>query len=129
MESYNTTPIGNQHADLMLGVYVNFAIDNINEIAEMYKTFNKPYHVMLIHIEILLLLCETYDDERMYVKNKIDPDLPEWAKSDDPHKIDLEDWKDSFYGWFERCKKQIPSKYHQDIESSANELFLKLENL
>ena len=62
MEFYNAKPNGNQHSDLEPARYFNLAFAQLNEISEAYKTLDKPYHVMAIHLEILLMFCEKYPD-------------------------------------------------------------------
>jgi hypothetical protein len=110
MEFYNAKPNGNQHSDLEPARYFNLAFAQLNEISEAYKTLDKPYHVMAIHLEILLMLCEKYPDFQDYVQSK----------------EKLSEWKQSFCKWYDRCKNKIPQKYREEIKKSTEELFVKL---
>ena len=111
MKIFSTAPEGNEAAELENARYFNLARKQLNMSAEDLKTTDSPIQVMLTHIDILLMLCRRFpQDANLSVK-----------------KGERTDWKDSFYGWFERCGSKIPAKFRQGIKDSADALFAELE--
>ncbi|WP_295116520.1 hypothetical protein [uncultured Chitinophaga sp.] len=110
MTFYNGTPTGNQHADLEPARYVHLAINQIREIAEFYKTSDKPVHVMLVHVEMLL-----------YILDKV-PHMSHLVKQPE-----VKEWMDAFYNWFARTK--LPAKHKPEIKQSADDLFARVQAL
>ncbi|SFF06467.1 hypothetical protein SAMN05518672_11532 [Chitinophaga sp. CF118] len=111
MKIYSIAPEGNEAADLENARYFNLALKQINSSAEYLKTSDSPVQVMLVHIDILLLLSRKYpNDANLSIK-----------------RAEVKQWKESFYGWFERCGGKINVKYRQGIKDSADALFSELD--
>ncbi|MEK4424954.1 hypothetical protein [Solibacillus sp. FSL K6-1523] len=110
MKIFSTAPDGNEAAELENTHYFNLAIKKIEESNEWMKKTEKPYQVMLVHIDILLMLSRKY---------KLDANLS--IKKDR-----VSEWKNTFDEWFIRCGKKIPAKYRNGIKENAVELFNEL---
>ncbi|WP_234007737.1 hypothetical protein [Lysinibacillus sp. FJAT-14745] len=52
MKIFSTAPDGNEAAELENAHYFNLAISKIEESNEWLKKTEKPYQVMLVHIDI-----------------------------------------------------------------------------
>ncbi|MBO0933305.1 hypothetical protein [Fibrella aquatilis] len=110
MKIYNTLPDGNEAADMEPAHYFNLAINQLNKSEEHLRNTDKAIQVMLVHIDILVYLSEKY---------------PRMANLR-LEKIKIQQWKGSFYSWYERCSSKIPVSYRQGIKDSADSLFEEL---
>lgn len=110
MKIFSTAPDGNEAAELENAHYFNLAIKKIEECNEWLKETEKPYQVMLVHIDILLMLSRKYRiDANMSIR-----------------KDRVAEWRNTFESWFARCGKKIPSKYRNGIKQNAEDLFNEL---
>ncbi len=112
MKIYSTAPDGNEMADMENARYFNLAIKQIEDNIEWLKTSNKSVQAVLAHIDILVYLSrkEFCDSAVSMVK-----------------KDQVQEWKSTFYDWYERCNKKIPAKFREGIKQNADELFTELE--
>ena len=107
---YGVEPENNEMADVQTKQYIKLALKNIEENHEWLKTSNEPYQALLIHLDVLLVLCRRFPgDESMAVKT--------------PH---VKEWENTFNDWFKRCEKSIPQKYRAGIKESAEGIFAEL---
>ncbi|MDM5247632.1 MULTISPECIES: hypothetical protein [unclassified Lysinibacillus] len=60
MKIFSEAPDGNEAAELENAHYFNLAIEKIEESNEWLKKAEKPYQVMLVHLDILLMLSRKY---------------------------------------------------------------------
>ncbi|MEN7551957.1 hypothetical protein AAG747_28845 [Rapidithrix thailandica] len=109
---FNTHPNGNEASDLEPARYINLAISQINEICEWLKNTNEVAQAMLLHMDILIVLTNKY------------PDMVDMLMDED-----IEEWKISFYDWYERLESKIPKKFREGIKESADQLFSDLDAL
>jgi len=110
MKISSEAPDGNEAAELENAHYFNLAIEKIEESNEWLKKAEKPYQVMLVHLDILLMLSRKYKaDANLSIK-----------------KDRVSEWKNTFDTWFTRCGHKIPSKYRNGIKENAEELFYEL---
>jgi hypothetical protein len=111
MKIYSTTPEGNEMADLENARYMNLSLRHIEENAEWLKTANKPVQALLTHIDILVLFAKRFPvDANLLIK-----------------KDKVQEWKQIFNDWFERCGSKIPAKFREGIKTNGGELFKELE--
>jgi hypothetical protein len=111
MKIYSTEPDGNDMADMANARYFNLALKQIEEHVEWLKTAKKPAQAVLAHIDILLVLSRKFrSDANLSIK-----------------KDKVQEWKSTFYAWYERCNSKIPAKFREGIKQNADELFAELE--
>ena len=92
---YGERPEDNQMADVEIGQYFRFAIENINKHNDWLKTSNGSSQALILHIDILLVLCRRFPgDNTVSIKT--------------PH---VEEWEATFNEWFIRCENKIPSAF------------------
>ena len=107
---YGERPEDNQMADVEIGQYFRFAIENINKHNDWLKTSNGSSQALILHIDILLVLCRRFPgDNTVSIKT--------------PH---VEEWETTFNEWFIRCENKIPSEYKVAIKETAEKLFSEL---
>lgn len=112
MKIYGTKPEENEAAEMVFALYINLALEQINESNEWLKKAKEPYQVMLINIDILLMIANKFPvNANLLIK-----------------KYQIKEWKETFDEWFIRCGNKIPSKYRKGIKDNADELFERLEN-
>jgi len=111
MKIFSTAPEGNEMAELENARYFNLSLRHIEENAEWLKTASKPTQALLIHIDILVMLAKRFP---------IDANLS-------IHKDKVQEWKQIFNDWFERCENKIPAKFREGIKANGDELFKELE--
>lgn len=111
MKIFSTAPEGNEMAEMANARYFNLALKQIDENVEWLKTANKPVQALLAHIDILIMLAKrfTVDANLLIKKDKV------------------QEWKQVFNDWFERCSKKIPAQYRDGIKANGEELFNELE--
>lgn len=108
---FGTKPEDNDAAEKENARYIILAIEEINKSNEWLKNTDKPYQVMLTHIDILLMLARKFPvNANLLIKQ-----------------YRTKEWKETFNEWFNRCEKKIPSKYREGIKANADELFTELE--
>ncbi len=113
LKIFSAAPNGNEAADLTHSIYMNLAIEKINEEAIRLKETDKPIQIMLAHIDILLHLSRKFtEDAHLLIKI-----------------ADVKEWKNSFFDWYQRCGKKISAKFREGIKQSADELFGELETV
>lgn len=111
MKIFSTAPEGNEMAELENARYINLALKQIDENIEWLKTANKPTQAVLIHIDILVMLAKRFTvDANLLIK-----------------KEKVQEWKNVFNDWFERCGSKIPAKFRDGIKANGDELFNELE--
>ncbi|MDM5248714.1 hypothetical protein [Lysinibacillus sp. G4S2] len=111
MRIFGTKPEDNDAAEKENARYIILAIEEINKSNEWLKNTDKPYQVMLTHIDILLMLARKFPvNANLLIKQ-----------------YRTKEWKETFNEWFNRCEKKIPSKYREGIKANADELFTELE--
>lgn len=113
MKIFSSAPEGNESADLEPARYFNLAIEQIKEITEWMKTADRAAQPLLVHLDIFLYLAKKYPG--MAERRVLSLNIP--------------DTKTTFYDWYERCHKKIPTKFREEIKSSADDIFNDLENL
>jgi len=111
MKIFSTAPEGNEMAELENARYFNLALRQIEENAEWLKTTDKPTQALLTHIDILNMLAKRFT---------IDANLS-------IRKDKVQEWKQIFNDWFERCGRKIPAKFREGIKANSVELFKELE--
>ena len=112
MRIYGIKPEENESADLESARYINLAIEHININSEWLSTSSKPYQAVLIHVDVLLMLSRRFPvNANLLIKKKY-----------------IESWEKTFYDWFNRCGKKIPSEYRDGIKTNADDLFSELRN-
>ncbi|MEK4424957.1 hypothetical protein [Solibacillus sp. FSL K6-1523] len=100
----------NDAAEIENARYINLAIEEINKSNEWLKSTDKPYQVMLTHIEILLILARRFPvNANLLIKQ-----------------YQTKEWNETFNEWFNRCERKIPSKFRGGIKENADELFDEL---
>ena len=111
MKIFSTASDGNEMAELESSRYINLALKQIEENIEWLKTAKKPVQAVLVHIEVLVSLSKrfTVNANLLIKKDKV------------------QDWKVTFYAWYERCSGKIPAKFREGIKQNADELFAELE--
>lgn len=111
MKIYGTKPDENEAAEMASAIYINLALEQINKSNEWLKSTDKPYQVMLINIDILLMLAKKYPvNANLLIKKYL-----------------VKEWHETFNEWFIRCSKKIPLEYRKGIKENADELFVELE--
>ena len=111
MKIFSTAPEGNEMADLENARYFNLALKHIEENAAWLKTSGKPEQALLTHIDILVMLAGRFPVNAGLLIRK----------------DRVQEWKQVFNDWFERCGNKIPAKFRDGIKDNGNELFKKLE--
>ena len=111
MRIFSTAPEGNEMAELENARYINLALRQIEENIEWLKTANKPVQAVMTHIDILVSLAKRFPvNANLLIK-----------------KEKVQEWKNVFNDWFERCGNKIPAKYREGIKTNSDELFIQLE--
>ena len=111
MKIFSTAPEGNEMAELENARYIKLALKQIDENIEWLKTANKPTQAVLTHIDILVMLAKRFTvDANLLIK-----------------KEKVQEWKNVFNDWFERCSSRIPAKFRNGIKANGDELFKELE--
>ena len=111
MKIFSTEPAGNEIAEYVGVEYLKFSISMIEEDIEWLKTNNKIAQSLLANIDMLLTIARkcTVDANLLIKKDKV------------------QEWKQVFNEWFERCGKKIPVQYRDGIKANGDELFKELE--
>lgn len=111
MKIFSTAPEGNEMAELENARYINLALMQIDENIEWLKTTNKPTQAVLTHIDVLVMLAKRFTvNANLLIK-----------------KEKVQEWKNVFNDWFERCGNKIPVKFRDGIKANGDELFKELE--
>lgn len=113
MKVYSAAPEGNQMADLEPARYFNLAIQQIQESEEWLSTTEEASQPLLVHVDIFVYLSKKY---------------PEMAIGR-VAKLNRNRLRETFYQWFSRCEKKIPSKFREGIKDSADQLFSELDKI
>ena len=75
------------------------------------KTTKDPSQPILAIIDMLVILAKKYPvDANLLIK-----------------KEKVQEWKNVFNDWFERCSSRIPAKFRNGIKANGDELFKELE--
>ncbi|MDG1331775.1 MAG: hypothetical protein P8P74_05565 [Crocinitomicaceae bacterium] len=111
MKIFSTEPSGNEVAEYVGTDYLKFSIKTIEETVEWLKGAKIAAQPLLAHIEMLLIISKKY---------RVDANLL-------IEKPRVQEWKSTFYDWFDRCGGKIPAKYRDGIKQSADELFAELD--
>lgn len=111
MKIFSTAPEGNEMAELENARYFNLALKHITENAEWLKTANKSTQALLTHVDILVMLAKRFPiDANLLIK-----------------KEKVQEWKQIFNDWFDRCGNKIPPKFREGIKINGDDLFKELE--
>lgn len=113
MKIFNAAPEGNESADVEPARYFNLAISQINEIELWMRDTKQAAQPLLVHLDIFVTLAKKY------------PSLAKGRK----RKLKIPQIKETFYAWYERCSPKIPEEFRAGIKSSADSIFLELENV
>ena len=111
MKIFNAQPHGNEMAEMSNARYINLALKQIEEHNDWLKTAKKPAQAILANIDILLMFARKFPvNSNLLIKDER-----------------VQEWKITFYDWFERCGSKIPAKFREGIKQNADELFAELE--
>ena len=112
MKIFDTSPFGNELAELENGHYIKLALDRIREHVEWLKTTKKTAQAVLAHIDILLMFARRFPvNSNLLIRKK-----------------EVKEWEEVFYDWYKRCGGRIPTKFREGIKESADDLFKELSN-
>ena len=107
---YGEKPEDNEMADIEIGQYLKFAIENIKSSNDWLKTFNGSSQSSLLHADILLVLCRRFPgDNTVSIKT-----------------THVKEWENTFNEWFIRCEEKIPAEYRVKIKETADKIFCEL---
>ncbi|SFB99041.1 hypothetical protein SAMN04489722_101411 [Algibacter lectus] len=111
MRVFSSEPEGNELAEAIGADYIKFSISTMDEFNEWLKKSENPAQPTLAIIDMLIITAEKYTvSANLLIK-----------------KDKVEEWKTTFYAWYERCNSKIPVKYREGIKQNADELFAELE--
>lgn len=111
MKIFSTAPEGNEASEMENIHYIKLAIEKLEKSNLRLKVINKPFQVMLTHIDVLLIFARKFPvNSNLLIK-----------------KDRVQEWKTVFNEWFERCGSKIPAKFREGIKKNADELFAELE--
>lgn len=111
MKIFSTAPEGNDIAQYVGVDYLKFSISLIKDIIDWMKKNDKIAQPLLANIELLIMIAKKYPaDANLLIK-----------------KDEVQEWKNVFNDWFERCGSKIPAKFRDGIKANGDELFNELE--
>lgn len=111
MKIFSAAPEGNEAAEMQNAIYINVALERLEKSNTRLKDINKAHQVMLTHIDILLMIARRFPvNANLLIK-----------------KARVQEWKSTFYAWFDRCGSKIPAAHRDGIKQNADELFAELE--
>jgi hypothetical protein len=111
MKIFSTAPEGNELAEAVGVDYIKFSISMMDGFVDWMKTTKDPSQPILAIIDMLVILAKKYPvDANLLIK-----------------KEKVQEWKNVFNDWFERCSSRIPAKFRNGIKANGDELFKELE--
>lgn len=111
MKIFSTLPEGNEIAQYVGVDYLKFSISVIEKVIDLMKKKDFIAQPLLANIDLLLMISKKYPvDANLLIKEE-----------------KIQEWKQVFNDWFDRCGGKIPAKYREGIKANGDELFKELE--
>ena len=113
MKYYNSKSNGNEMSISEPVRYFNLAIEQIEAIEGWLKETKENVQPLLVHIDVFVYMSKKY------------PEIARRRIGD----LNVDVTKETFYLWYERCKKKIPEQYREEVKLDADNLFKELDIL